>query len=550
MKKTLFIAFLLLIFIFESMTHAYASSNHYLPGGKNYISNNNLVFNESEEKMSSANPILVKPETDYILSFTRDYDTQSLSLQVQCYDNHIEGVILTPSKNDMLVDGEMKFYYHFKTPEDCNYISFELDDFGYSGTDPSTDVDLFLQLEEGLEPTAYETYIEGSMIDTTSPYFQSSGTIISYVDQPISTTEIQNSLVAYDTIDGDVSNNISLLTDGYTNSMDTIGTYTIIFEVSDASSNTSQVHIKVEVVDVLAPVFSDVSEITSVYPNVYTVEDILGMLSASDNYEGDISSSINLVEDNYSSNANIVGDYSMTFNVIDGSGNEATHNLNVHVIDEQAPLITGDSTITIGYNQYYEENQLLSNLSVTDNYDSNVQIIIENNDYKNYSDLIGNYDVLFSATDSSGNRSEKTITIHVVDEIGPMVYLDSSVIQVYSNTILQLPDFAHLLRKTNELDPSIDYRIIVRYDSYTKHASKPGTYHMRLTFKDNQDQALDKDFEIKVIDKQINDIVFAEQTHTPNFYETYKPMIIYGGIGTLFTLSQIIWFYVYRKKNI
>jgi hypothetical protein len=191
----------------------------------------------------------------------------------------------------------------------------------------------------------------------------------------------------------------------------------------------------------------------------------------------------------------------------------------------------------------------LSNLSVTDNYDETIPIIIESNTYKDYSDVIGQYEVLFSATDSSGNRTEKIVTMHVVDEIGPMIYLDSSVIQVYSDTVLQLPDFAHLLTKTNELDPYVDYRIIVRYDSYTKHASKPGTYHMKLTFKDNKEQAIDKDFEIKVIDKQVNDIVFGQKIVQPSFYEKYKEYFIYGGLGTVFITSQIVWFFVYRKKN-
>jgi hypothetical protein len=549
MKKSIFYLFLTSIILFGFIKMTYASSNHYLPGGKNYIDKENLTYLIAEGSMINVNPILVKPETDYVFSIYRDNQAEDIEVYIQCYNNDQAESMLMAPKAEMLVEDELVYYYHFRSPENCNYMSFELIGFAYQGSDPGTDPNLKVQLEEGLEPTAYEPYIEGSIIDTTSPYFQSSGTIISYVDQPISLLEIQNSLSAYDTIDGDVTSNITLVSENYSTSMDTIGTYELLFSVSDASGNTSQVTVNVEVVDVLAPVFSEISDITTVYPNVHTVQEIIDMLSASDNYDGDISNSITMVEDNYSANASQVGTYSMTFSVVDSSNNEATHVLDIHVIDEEAPLITGQESITIGYNQYYEENQILSNLSVTDNYDDNVAIIVESNAYKDYSDVIGQYEVLFSATDSSGNRTEKIVTMHVVDEIGPMIYLDSSVIQVYSDTVLQLPDFAHLLTKTNELDPQVDYRIIVRYDSYTKHASKPGTYHMKLTFKDNKDQAIDKDFEVKVIDKQVNDIVFGQKITYPSFYEKYKDFIIYGGLGTAFLSSQIVWFFVYRKKN-
>jgi hypothetical protein len=549
MKKSILYLLLTSIIFLGFIKMTYASSNHYLPGGKNYIDNENLTYLVEEVSMNNINPILVKPETDYVISINRDNQTENLEVYVQCYHNDQADLMLMPLEAEMEVENEVVFYYHFKTSENCNYISFELIGFDYQGSDPGTDHDLKVQLEEGLEPTAYEPYIAGSILDTTSPYFQSSGTIISYVDEPISLAEIQDSLSAYDTIDGDVTSNITLVSENYSTSMNQIGSYELLFSVSDTSDNTSQVTVTVEVVDVLAPVFSDLSEIISVYPNVYTVEAIIEMLSASDNYDGDISRSIEMVEDNYSANASLVGTYSMTFRVFDSSNNEATHVLDVHVVDEEAPLISGQESITIGYNQYYEENQILSNLSVTDNYDESIAIVVESNIYKDYSDLIGQYEVLFSATDSSGNRTEKIVIMNVVDEIGPMIYLDSSVIQVYSDTVLQLPDFAHLLTKTNELDPQLDYRIIVRYDSYTKHASKPGTYHMKLTFKDNQEQSTDKDFEIKVIDKQVTDIVFGQKIIQPNFYEKYKEFIIYGGLGTAFLASQIVWFFVYRKKN-
>ncbi len=548
MKKILLLMGLIILVFIGFTQSASASGSNYLPGGKNYISKENLEFH-SGNTLESINPILLKPETDYVFSFSVILTSPFLEVFYTFYENNniLDELSITESSMTTISIGdEHLLYFTFRTDELTNYISFQFSEPNMTISDPLPDI----QLEEGTVPSAYEEYIPGSMIDTTSPYFQSSGKIISYVDQPITLLEIQNSLVAHDTIDGDVSASITMINDGYSEFMNAIGTYTISFSVSDNSGNTTTTDILVEVVDVLSPVFSNLTEIEAVYPNVYTVENIIGMLSASDNYDGDISNNIVMVNDSYSLNASVVGDYTMSFSVTDSSGNEATHDLLVHVVDQEAPIITGESTIHIGYNLYYSEDDLLSMLSVTDNYDSHLEIIIENNGYKNNHNIIGEYNIIFSSTDSSGNTSEKTLTMHVVDEIGPVVYLDQSIIQVYSNTVLQLPDFAHLLTKTNELNPEKDYLITVRYDSYTSHSDKPGTYHMRLSFKDNSGDVLDKDFEIKVIEKGIDSIYFGKEEIEINFFAKYQNILIYSGIGSVFIGTQIAWFLITRKKKI
>jgi hypothetical protein len=504
---------------------------------------------EEAPVLYSIDDIMVKPDTDYVFSIDAALDSPMVEIYIRYISNGeiYDEVIFTG--NDFLgtsFDSNTYRYYLFSTDIDVNFISLEIRGLDVMSKEEAQGI----QIEEGNFPTAYEEHIPGTMIDTTSPYFQSSGTIISYVDRPITAVEVQNSLVAYDTIDGDVSTNITLLNDGYTTSMDTLGTYSMIFSVADSSGNLSEVEIFVEVVDVLEPVFSDINQLEVLYPNVLTEEEILSQLSASDNYDGDISHLITVVNNEYTINSNIVGTYAMQFSVLDSSGNETLHDLVIDVIDQEAPIITGESSIHIGYNQYYSESTIISGLSVSDNYDQNIFLVVESNAYKDNPKQIGEYDVVFSATDSSGNRTEKIITVNVIDSIGPMIYFDLSVIQVYSDQVMTLPDFAELLTKTNELDSRRDYLITVKYDSYTKHANKPGTYHLKLLFEDEFGKKTNKNLEIKVIDQVVDGIFLSPEEIEVGFFEKNQNILILGGSGLVLMGSNLAWFFIHRKRII
>lgn len=547
MKKIIIFLFIFTSIFLTFSPKVMASQYDHLPGGKNYISTNNLEY-YTQGSFKTINNILVKPETTYVISFDIHFFTQGFELEIIFFNNMnpIESVVFVEGDaGDTDIDNEHYGYFVFTTNAETNYVEIDfVDTTAYETQHLET-----VQLEEGTKPTAREAYIEGTVIDTTSPYFQNAGNVISYVDQPITTLEIQNSLVAYDSVDGDVSNNITLLNDGYTENIGVLGQYTITFSVTDSSGNESLVDILVDIVDVLPPVFGNTTDIDVIYPNTKTVEQIISQLSASDNYDGDVSNQIQLVSDEYSVNASVIGDYQMQFKVCDGSGNETLKDIVIHVLDQEEPDIQGQSEIVISYNQYYSEPELINALSVIDNYDESIDLIIENNTYKNNSHDIGTYSVLVSATDSSGNRSEKTITINVVDEIPPVIYLDASVIQVYSDTVLALPDFVDLLKRTNELDSKMDYTYSVVYDHYSDHSRVPGVYHLKLRFENNFGEEIDKEIEVRVLDKDIDGIVFSENIKQDNVFEKHKEKFIVGGVGSLFLGSQAVWFFIYRKKK-
>ncbi|HQN74926.1 MAG TPA: Ig-like domain repeat protein [Bacillota bacterium] len=550
MKKNILLVFLSLIVVTIFTVQVSAYSPHYLPGGKNYISSDNII--KVDETISTINPFLVKPYTDYTFSVYRDYfDGRDFLGSIYFYDNEDYLSEINYDNLTMISEGNY-LYLTFKTPAEANYLAFEFRDNGtfVSGTEL-----INVQLEEGTVMTAYEPYIQGTIIDTSSPYFIGSGTIISYFDQPITVAEIQNSLTAYDDIDGDLTSRIVIKSDNYSDNMQTLGSYTVVFEVADNSANTTEITINIEVVDVLAPVFSEVGVIQAVYPNVYTPEDIRLMMTASDNYDGDVSTNITLVTDNYSLNANVVGTYTMEFTVTDSSGNSVNRTQEIQVIDNEGPVISGTDNISVGYDQTLTVSAVKAGLSAVDNYDesSELEIILESDNYTENKNTLGNYSMRFSVTDSSGNKTTKTLTVNVIDAVGPIVYLNSSIIQVYADTVLSLSDFAKLLVKTNELDKEQDYFITIRYDSYSNFSTKPGTYHMYLDFMDGYGNTIAKDFQINVIDKSF-DFLYIHEDFTDVPLPKLTPLAIIsisiGGVMALSSAGIIIYKLQKKKKSI
>ncbi|MGE4378694.1 MAG: hypothetical protein AB7E16_02140 [Candidatus Izemoplasmatales bacterium] len=551
MKKIILGFILSITFLTVFIIKVEAYSPHYLPGGKNYISSDNII--EVNETISSIDSFVIKPYTEYTFSVDNIFfEGMPFEGAICFYDNDV--FIIEFSFDNYMMENNVDlnvWSYTFITPAEANYMSFEFRDNG--NYEPGTEL-IGVQLEEGFVPTEYEPYIAGSIIDTSSPFFVGSGTIISYFDQPITISEIQSSLTAYDDIDGDLTDNINLIQDGYSENMTSLGSYDLIFEVSDNSNNKTQLTVKVEVVDVLAPVFSDIGVIKAVYPNVYSVEEIKGMLTASDNYDGNISSNITLVDDRYTEFSSQTGLYEIEYSVTDTSGNTANYVQIIEVVDEEGPIISGNDNISVGYDQELSMSNIKYGLSVVDNYDlsSTIELVLESNSYSTNSHTLGTYLVQFSATDSSGNKTIKDIIINVVDEIGPVVYLNSSIIQVYSDTVLSLPDFAKLLVNTNELSDKQDYFIKIKYDSYSKNSFNPGTYHLYLDFEDGYGKVLSKEFQINVLERDYDYLYIQDDMDiSPEKGINSEKWFIIGGVALSTLLSSgIIVFQILKRKSI
>ena len=160
--------------------------------------------------------------------------------------------------------------------------------------------------------TATRTVI---VVDTSVPVITLLG------DNPVSievgSTYTDAGATASDTYDGDITSGITTVNNV---NLNTVGTYTVTYNVSDANNNDAvEVTRTVNVVDTSVPV------ITLLGDNPVSIE--VGATytdagaTASDNYDGDITSSIATVNN---VNLNTVGTYTVTYNVSDANNNDAT----------------------------------------------------------------------------------------------------------------------------------------------------------------------------------------------------------------------------------
>ncbi|MCB0843383.1 MAG: DUF5011 domain-containing protein, partial [Bacteroidetes bacterium] len=139
--------------------------------------------------------------------------------------------------------------------------------------------------------------------------------------------------------------------------------------------------------------------------------------TASDNLEGDISG--NLVIDASAVNTNVVGSYSVTYNVSDQAGNAATEvirTVNVNP-DTVAPVITliGDNPVELVLGQFYIEEGATASDDI--NGDISGDIIIDASAVD--TDSLGSYQVTYNVSDQAGNAAVQVVRVVNVNEPAP-----------------------------------------------------------------------------------------------------------------------------------
>ena len=220
---------------------------------------------------------------------------------------------------------------------------------------------------------------------------------------------------ASDAGDGDLTSSIVIVNNVDTS---TVGTYTVTYDVSDASGNAAVSVIRtVNVVDTTAPV------ITLLGDNPMTIE--VGSTftdpgaTALDAGDGDLTSSIVV---SGSVDTSTLGTYTLTYNVSDTSGNAAVPvTRTVNVVDTTAPVITllGDNPMTIEVGSTFTDpgatasdagdGDLTSSIVVSGSVDTST---------------IGTYTLTYNVSDTSGNAAVSVIrTVNVVDTTAPVITL-------------------------------------------------------------------------------------------------------------------------------
>jgi surface protein len=180
--------------------------------------------------------------------------------------------------------------------------------------------------------------------------------------------------------------------------------------------------------DTTVPVITLVGEstVTLEVGTTYTDEGA----SASDNYDGDITSNIVIVNN---VDTSVVGTYTVTYNVSDSNGNEAEEvTRTVQIVDTTVPVITleGESTVTLEVGTTYSDAGAIA----SDNYDGDITsniVIVNNVD----TSVVGTYTVTYNVSDSNGNEAEEvTRTVNVESSLSVDDNI-KNILKIYPNPV-------------------------------------------------------------------------------------------------------------------
>jgi hypothetical protein len=224
----------------------------------------------------------------------------------------------------------------------------------------------------------------------------------------LGSTYIDDGATALDNIDGNITSSITPTSTVNTNS---VGSYTVTYNVSDAAGNAATPAVRTVNVtaDVTKPVITLIgSNLISIEPGATYLD---GGATAADNIDGDISGNITPTS---TVNTNAIGSFTVTYNVSDAAGNAAIPVVRtVNVIDSIPPVITLPPDIII------DAKGLLTNVDnnpvATAIDDQDGQVLVIPNRKGPFAP--GRHEIIWSATDSSGN----TATAIQIIGVNPLV---------------------------------------------------------------------------------------------------------------------------------
>ncbi|WP_049669762.1 immunoglobulin-like domain-containing protein [Bacillus sp. FJAT-27916] len=293
---------------------------------------------------------------------------------------------------------------------------------------------------------------------------------------------------AIDEIDGTITN---LVTFSGISDIDIanglmMGTYKLTYSVSDKSGNRTTVTRTVNVVDMSSPVLTGVGDTTI---NIGEAFSPLSGVKASDEIDGDLTAGIN-VEGKV--NVDKPGTYLLTYTVKDKSGNIATAERKVTVVDNIFPEISViDTDIEL---QWFDSFDPMQGVTATDNYDGDLtsKINVEGKIDTSLAPDEASFLFTYTVKDTSGNITEAQRSLYLIPRSASLKGLDD--LKIYPG---------------ESFDPlegvlATDYKSGEDITSYIKvehnvDVNKIGTYEIRYSFPSDKGYRNDYEYIRKVI---------------------------------------------------
>lgn len=320
--------------------------------------------------------------------------------------------------------------------------------------------------------------------DDKEPVVSGETTFVSNVDVERDVSYFLQYLSAYDDTDGDVSETLVIIEDNYTANKRVLGNHTFTVQATDHSGNIATAVINIRVVDITKPVISGNSSIVSIgYKETYDAENFRKTLTATDNHSNLTNANIKIKSNGYIGNKTKLGTYSIVYSVQDNSANEGTFTKQVKVIDNVAPVFSGDVTIATSNNSVLTESQVREQITAYDDIDGNLtnNIVLVEDNYTGNGNRVGSYTIRYSVTDNAGNTANHTVTVIRSDSIPPTIWVQNGKsIRTTSDLPITKDIIIDILEATGQINITSSTTFSFPLDEYTGNEKVPGIYAMMV----------------------------------------------------------------------
>jgi uncharacterized repeat protein (TIGR02543 family) len=323
-------------------------------------------------------------------------------------------------------------------------------------------------------------------VDNLEPIITGSTLIVS-LENPLPESALRDEITALDDVDGDITYLLTYEGGTYEPARlaDTLvpGTqYTILYSVEDSSGNVAEATILVEVYDITAPTFGITNTTVEVsYDEEFNIDQFKSSLLATDNYT--ILVTITVVADTYSANMTTLGDFIVTYEAEDEFGNTSTITIDVVVVDEVPPVVTGSFSFDTPVNRKTDLSLFLQQVIATDEKEgdvtSSIQVIEDN---YTAATSVGSYTVLLRYSDLSGNTVDQVITITLKDNMPPILFVtENLLIAIDELDTLTLEQIISIITQSGNLT---GYTVLA--NTYTGNENTQGTYLVTIQGTDTE----------------------------------------------------------------
>lgn len=250
--------------------------------------------------------------------------------------------------------------------------------------------------------------------DLTKPVISGPGTsTMSYTEE-----FVLSNLIARFTVTDNYDTNVKLELESTTHVPGVPGIYVFKFFAKDSSNNIATFNHTLTIVDDVKPTITDTNEgvIQVNWRDQVTNEILLMHLTAHDAIDGDLTESIQVIENNIKST---VGNYTVKYQVTDSAGNSGLYTRTYKVVTTDAPVFWVSANLLL-----ISEVNALTNQQLADelasyegiNMASHMMLL---NEYEGNENVPGTYMVRLAINDTRGEEHivERTIEVFADDEL-------------------------------------------------------------------------------------------------------------------------------------